>query len=159
MHRVGLNTIISSCHCLLWSINVPTTLFSSPSLFPFLLIRPPKRKYIYLCAHPFPVSLQPGGNLLNFVPEILFLLYFHWSKSYLVRSVQSLSCVRVFATPWITARQTSLSITNSWSLPRLMSIKSVMPSSHLILWRPLLLLPPIPPRLRVFSNESTLRMR
>ena len=57
------------------------------------------------------------------------------------------------------ARQASLSITNSWSSLRLMSIKSVMPSSHLILCRPLLPLPPIPPRIRVFSNESTLRMR
>ena len=63
------------------------------------------------------------------------------------------------ATPWITARQASLSITNSWSLLKLMSIESVMPSSHLILCRPLLLLPPIPPSIRVFSNESTLPMR
>ena len=74
-------------------------------------------------------------------------------------SVQLLSCVWRIATPWITARQASLSITNSWSPPKLMSIKSVMPSSHLILCRPLLLLPPIPPSIRVFSNESTLRMR
>ena len=70
-------------------------------------------------------------------------------------SVQSLSLVRLFATPWITARQASLSITNSRSLLKLMSIESVMPSSHLILCRPLLL-PPIPPSIRVFSNESTL---
>jgi len=69
-------------------------------------------------------------------------------------SVQSLSYVQLFVTPRITARQASLSITN-----RLMSIESVMPSSHLILCRPLLLLPPIPPSIRVFSNESTLRMR
>ena len=74
-------------------------------------------------------------------------------------SVQSLSRVRLFATPWIAARQASLSITNSRSSLRLMSIKSVMPSSHLILCRPLLLLLPIPPSIRVFSNESTLRMR
>ena len=74
-------------------------------------------------------------------------------------SVQSLSRVRLFATPWITAHQASLSITNSRSLPKLMSIESVMPSSHLILCRPLLLLPPIPPSIRVFSNESTLCMR
>ena len=71
-------------------------------------------------------------------------------------SVQLLSCVWLFATPWIPACQTSLSITNSRSLPRLMSIKSVMPSSCLILCRPLLLLPPIPSSIRVFSNESTL---
>ena len=74
-------------------------------------------------------------------------------------SVQSLSRVQLFVTPWIAARQASLSITNSRSLLKLMSIESVMPSSHLILCRPLLLLPPIPPSIRVFSNESTLRMR
>ena len=74
-------------------------------------------------------------------------------------SVQSLSHVRLFATPWITACQASLSITNSQSSLKLMSIESVMPSSRLILCRPLLLLPPIPPRIRVFSNESTCRMR
>ena len=74
-------------------------------------------------------------------------------------SVQSLSCVWLFATPWITARQASLSITISWSSLRLMSIESVMPSSHLILCCPLPLLPPIPPSIRVFSNESTLCMR
>ena len=74
-------------------------------------------------------------------------------------SVQWLSPVRLFATPWITARQASLSITNSQSSPKLMSIKSVMPSSHLIFCRPLLLLPPIPPSIRVFSNESTLHMK
>ena len=74
-------------------------------------------------------------------------------------SVQSLSRVRLFATPWIAARQASLSITNSRSSLRLTSIESVMPSSHLILCRPLLLLPPIPPSIRVFSNESALRRR
>ena len=74
-------------------------------------------------------------------------------------SVQSFSHVRLFATPSITASQASLSITNSWSSPKLMCIESVMPSSHLILCRPLLLLPPIPPSIRVFSNESTLHMR
>ena len=74
-------------------------------------------------------------------------------------SVQSLSRVRLFVTPWITAHQASLSITNSQSLLKLMSIESVMPSNHLILCRPLLLLPPIPPSIRVFSNESTLCMR
>ena len=74
-------------------------------------------------------------------------------------SVQSLSRVRLFITPWTAARQASLSITNSRNLPKLMSVKSVMPSSHLILCRPLLLLPPIPPSIRVFSNESALHMR
>ena len=78
---------------------------------------------------------------------------------YQIRSDQSLSRVRLFATPWIAACQDSLSITNSRSSLRLTSIESVMPSSHLILCRPLLLLPPMPPSIRVFSNESTLRMR
>ena len=74
-------------------------------------------------------------------------------------SVQSLSHVRLFVTPWIAGCQASLSITISQSSPKLTSIESVMPSSHLILCRPLFLLPPIPPSIRVFSNESTLRMR
>ena len=74
-------------------------------------------------------------------------------------SVQSLSHVWLFATPWITARHDSLSIINSRSLLKLMSIELVMPSSHLILCRPLLLLPPVPPIIRVFSNESGLHMR
>ena len=74
-------------------------------------------------------------------------------------SVQSLSCVRLFATPWTVARQASLAITNSQSLLKPMSIESVMPSKHLILCRPLLLLPSIFPSIRVFSNESALFMR
>ena len=74
-------------------------------------------------------------------------------------SAESLSRVWLFATPWIAAHQASLSITNSWSSPKLMCIELVMPSSHLILCCPLLLLPPIPPSIRVFSNGSTLRMR
>ena len=74
--------------------------------------------------------------------------------TYFIRSDQSLSRVRLFATPWIAARQASLSITNSQSSLRLMPIDSVMPSSHLILCHP-----PIPPSIRVFSNESALRMR
>ena len=74
-------------------------------------------------------------------------------------SVQSLSCVQLFATPYIAVCQASLSINNSWSSLKLVSIESVMPSSHLILCYPILLLPPIPPSIRVFSNESTLCMR
>ena len=80
-------------------------------------------------------------------------------KSHQFSSVQSLSRVRLFATPWIASRQASLSITNSWSSLKLTSVELVMPSSHLILCRLLLLLPPIPPSIRVFSNESTLCMR
>ena len=74
-------------------------------------------------------------------------------------SVQVLSCVRFFASPWTEARQASLSITNFRSLLKLMSIKSVMPSNHLILCRPLLLLPSIFPSIRIFSNESVLCIR
>ena len=74
-------------------------------------------------------------------------------------SFKSLSCVWLFATPWIAAHQASLSITNPQSSLKIMSIESVMPSSHLILYRPLLLLPLIPPSIWVFSKESTLRMR
>src|SRR5574341_1276901 len=77
----------------------------------------------------------------------------------IIRSDQSLGRVRLFATPRIAACQASLSITNSWSSLRLMSIESVIPSSHLILCSPLLLLPPIPPSIRVFSNQSTLPIR
>ena len=84
-----------------------------------------------------------------------------WSflSKYQFSSAQSLSHARLFATPWIWARQASLSITNSWSSLRLMCIELMMPSSHLTLCRPLLLLPPIPPSIRVFSNESTHCMR
>ena len=90
----------------------------------------------------------------------LFLIFSDQTEKHSVwYSVQSLSRVRLFVTPWIAARQASLSITNSRSSLKLTSIESVMPSSHLILCRPLLLLPPIPPSIRVFSNESTLRMR
>ena len=74
-------------------------------------------------------------------------------------SVQLLSCVQFVETPWTTARQASLSITNSQSLLKLMSIKSVMPSNHLILCHPLFLLPSIFPRIRVFSNKSALHIR
>ena len=74
-------------------------------------------------------------------------------------SVQSLSRVQLFATPWTAACQASLSITNSWSLPELMFIESVMPSNHLILCHSLLLLPSIFPNISVFSNESALRIR
>ena len=113
------------------------------------------------------LSKTKVANSSSTVPLCVIKL-FQWldfkflSESYILdlfSSIQSLSYVQLFATLWITARQSSLSITKSRSLPILMSIRSVMPSSHLILCRPLLLLPPIPPSIRVFSNESTLRMR
>ena len=76
----------------------------------------------------------------------------------LLVSVQSCSCVRLFVIPWTAACQASLSITNSWSLHKLMSIELVMPSNHLILCHPLLLLPSISPSIRIFSDESALRI-
>ena len=116
-------------------------------------------------------------NQTHNISEVcLYFLWFHWDRIHIpndspihsvqwllvsdqIRSDQSLRCVQLFATPWIAAHQASLSITNSRSSLRLTSIESVMPSSHLILCCPLLLLPPIPPSSRVFPNESTLRMR
>ena len=88
-----------------------------------------------------------------------FCFIFFSTFYFVFSSVQSLSRVCLFATPWIAAHQASLSISNSQSSLKLMSIELMMPSSHLILCRPLLLLPPIPPSIRVFSNESTLHMR
>ena len=88
-----------------------------------------------------------------------------WRNNYYrnISSVQFISvaqsCPRLFATPWITARQASMFITNSWSSLKFTSIESVMPSNHLILCCPLFLLPSIPPSIRVFSNESTRCMR
>ena len=93
---------------------------------------------------------------------IFLKLHRHWfiPRSYQLTFVivQSLSCV-LFVTPWTAAHQASVSFTISWSLLKLMSVESVMPSSHLILCHPLLLLPSIPPSIRVFSNESALRIR
>ena len=82
-----------------------------------------------------------------------------WWATVQFSSVQSLSCVWLFATPWTATHQAFLFITNSRSLPKLMSIKSIMPSNHLIICHPLLLLPSIFPSIRVFSNESALRIR
>ena len=111
----------------------------------------------------------PGKDVLSIAWQslwkvddaILGVLEIIFPETYLliISSVQSLSCVRLFATPWIAARQASLSITNSQSLLKLMSIESVMPSNHLILCHPLLLMPSIFPSIRVFSNESVLHIR
>ena len=102
-----------------------------------------------------PLSISSSSSLvpLYFLPLKCYLNSVQFS------SVQSISRVRLFMTPWIAARQASLFIIISRSSLRLTSIESVMPSSHLILCHLLLLLPPIPPSIRVFSNESTLRMR
>ena len=106
-----------------------------------------------LCPWDFPGKSTGVGCHSLLLKRCYTLLIIHFS------SVQLLSHVRLFATPWTAARQASLSITNSRSSLKLMSIKSVMPSSHLILCHPLLLLPLVPPSIRVLSNESTLHMR
>ena len=131
--------------------------------------------YIWFKIIPWLVKVK---NLYIILYSLFYIVYFHtWHQSnYIIYQqhlwgilqmliffqfslVQSLSRVWLFATPWITKGQASLSITNSQSSLRLKSIESVMPSSHLILCCPLLLLPQIPPSIRVFSNESTLHMR
>ena len=94
--------------------------------------------------HSLSMLLSPSDFPLQMLPSVQFC------------SVQLLSCVRLFATPWTTVCQASLSITNSQSLLKLMSIESVMPSNHLILFHPLLLPPSIFPSFRVFSKESVL---
>ena len=101
------------------------------------------------------LDIKLFDNFLNPVDKLAFSSFFFVQFCL----VQSLSHVQLFATPWTTARQASLSITNSWRLLKLMSIESVMPSSHLILCRPLLLLPSIFPSIRVFSQDSVLRIR
>ena len=96
------------------------------------------------------------------IAEIRFQVFLLWQKFCMfssVSSVQLLSHVWLFVTPWTVTHQASLSITNSWSLPKPMSIELMMPSNHLIFCRPLLLLPSILSNIRVFSNESALRIR
>ena len=113
-------------------------------------------------------SCCPGGQWVlcapgtpsSFCQIALYLIEVSWfTVLYKFSSVQSLSRVRLFATPWIAARQASLSISNSWSLLKLMSIESVILTNHLILCRPLFLLPSIFPSIRVFLNESALHIR
>ena len=96
------------------------------------------------------------GIKINF--QVIWLFKF-WTKAWSVSSVQLLSCVWLFVTPWTAPHQASLSITNSRSLFKLMSTESVMPSNHLIFCHPLLLPPSIFPSIRVFSNESVLCIR
>ena len=119
-------------------------------------------------------NLQNMTNIINYLISLSYYAiwcntlrgkwnigigFYRFIYIHLLSSVQSLSRVRLFATPWIAARQVSLPITDSQNSLKLASIESVMPSSHLILCRPLLRLPPIPPSIRVFSNELTLRMK
>ena len=107
------------------------------------------------------IFLTQGSNphLLHCQVDSFSLSHQESPLIYLFSSVQLLSNVQLFATPWTTAFQASLSITNFRSSLKLTSTESVMPSNHLILCRPLLLLPPIPPSIRVFSDESALRIR
>jgi len=129
---VILHMIVYICQC--YFLN---------SSFTHLTLWYPQVSYLCLPLHSFSAKCSP-----------VLLSRFHQFSS-----VQPLSCVRLFGTPWITAHQASLSITISWGSLRLTSIESVMPPSHLILCHPLLLLPPIPLSIRVFSNESILHMR
>ena len=100
----------------------------------------------------------PFPNISMIYPSI-YISYIPYKLNFSISSAELLSCIWFFATPWSAARQASLSITNSWSPPKPMSIESVMPSNHLILCHPLLLLPSIFPSIRIFSNESALRIR
>ena len=150
--------ISSLFHEFLLNSNNPidnVTLCSYPEFFaikhPILIIC--RSLQISLCIY----SLS-SYSWVKFSLNMWFSFIYPWSFHFFA-TVQSLSRVRLFAAPWITAHQASLSITNSQSLLKLMSIESVMPTSHLILCHPLLLLPPIPPSIRVFSKESTLCMR
>ena len=103
-------------------------------------------------------SEPPGSPYILPYYHLVILPYYHIPFLGYLSSVRSLSHVQLFVTPWTAAGQASLSITNSWSLRKLMSIALVMPSNHLILCRPLLLLPSIFPSIRVFSNESVLNI-
>ena len=98
-------------------------------------------------------------SIFIYMWQTRIVTWVHLASKSQFSSAQSLSHVWLFATPWTAAHQASLSITNSWRLLKLMSIKSVMPSNYLVLCRPLLLLPSIFPSIRVFSNESVLQIR
>ena len=170
-----MDSLKQKCKCLLWFwfLNTCVSWWYSHQIM-YDLLRPhglqPTR---LLCPWGFSKQEYWSGLPFSTSGDLSHLHLLHWQADSLplshlgssicvsdqIRSDQLLSRVRLFATPWIAARQASLSITNSRSSLRLTSIESVRPSSHLILCHPLLLLPPIPPSIRVFSNESTLRMR
>ena len=124
--------------------NLPMCSFSEPVFF-----------WVFTFIFKFLIHLE----IILVMGEMYLLQFFStWLFNY-PSSVQSLSRVRLFVTPWIATRQASLSITNSRSPPKPMSIESLMPSNHLILCHPLRLLPSIFPNIRVFSNESALHIR
>ena len=145
---------LSYCHIVLkWSSTDKPCPFIEFPLAPYCLTH----KYacslrIIRCSWKFPTWKTKTKHIVTMELRVMAL-------QYQFSLVQLLSCVRLFVTPWIAACQASLSTTNSRSTLRLTSIESVMPSSDLILCRSLLLLPPIPPSIRVFSSESTLHMR
>ena len=118
-----------------------------------------KKKITYIITWGNVVNLHDSLSTKNYEEGMWKRLFIsNWKADTLKSSVQSLSCVRLFVTPWTAALQVPLSIANSWSLLKLMSIESVMPSNHLILC-PLFLLPSIFSSIRVFSNESVLHIR
>ena len=126
---------------------------------------PPSWPSLLLPSHPIPPLYVVTERWFEFpesyskFPLALYFTYGNISFHVQFSTVQSLSCVLLFVTPWAAAHQASLSITDSWILLKLMSIESVMPSTHLILWHSLLLPPSIFPTIRVFSNESALCIR
>ena len=130
-----------------WSLSQRSTVVSVLFLLDFSipLLRMRCVSYVWKNEH----KQWPPGQLEIFLGNMSFLQF----------SVQSLSCVQLFVTPWTAACQVSLSVTNSWSLLKLMSVESVMPTNHLILCHPLLCLPAIFPSIRVFSHESVLCIR
>jgi len=133
-----------------------TRAFSSVQLLSSVRFSTVTQSYLTLC---YPMNCSMPGLPVHHQLLKSTQTHAHWVDDAQFSSVHSLSSVQLFATPWITASQASLSITISWSSLKLMSIELVMTSSHLILCRPLFLLPPIPPIIRVFSNESILCMR
>ena len=159
MWKQSLNKILNHCYhkSLFQDFKKLVQLKYKITLFYFLYL------FLYICLIYFCISLlyiyvillKYNENLHICMRSSMCVIYKWWN----IHSIQSLSHVPLFVTPWIAACQAFLCITNSWSSFKLMSIESVMPSSHLILCHPLLLLPPIPPSNRVFSNESALHMR
>ena len=158
------NTVDSVCNELLFVSWGYVTCFTRPfsSLLPWTSIVRYSILCVWICSYFSNTCVMPLHTNYRHARLFLHSVYITllsrdniWSVS----SVQSLSCVRLFATTWIAARQASLSITNSWSLLKLTSIESVMPSNHLILCCPLLLPLSIFPSIKVFSNESVLLIR
>ena len=158
------NTVDSVCNELLFVSWGYVTCFTRPfsSLLPWTSTVRYSILCVWICSYFSNTCVMPLHTNYRHARLFLHSVYITllsrdniWSVS----SVQSLSCVRLFATTWIAARQASLSITNSWSLLKLTSIESVMPSNHLILCCPLLLPLSIFPSIKVFSNESVLLIR